>query len=58
MSMGFEDSDELLEAFLSQEGEEALDVFSPGERKLLASSGICFRSRLLDLLRRLFRSGR
>ena len=41
-----------------EEGEEALDVFSPGERKLLASSGICFRSRLLDLLRRLFRSGR
>ena len=41
-----------------EEEEEALDVFSPGERKLLTSAGICFRSRLLDLLRRLFASAR
>ena len=41
-----------------EEEEEALDVFSPGERKLLTSSGICFRFRLLDLLRRIFGSGR
>lgn len=41
-----------------EEEEEALDVFSPEERKLLTSSGICFRFRLLDLLRQIFGSGR
>ena len=41
-----------------EEEEEALDVFSPGERKLITSPGICFRSRLLDLIRRIFGSGR
>lgn len=40
-----------------EEGEEAMDVFSPEERKRITSSGICFRSRLLDLLKRIFGSG-
>ena len=40
-----------------EEEEEALDVFSPEERKRITSSGICFRSRLLDLLKRIFGSG-
>lgn len=37
-----------------EEEEEALDVFSPRERKLIASPGLRFRSRLLDFLRRIF----
>ena len=37
-----------------EEGEEAMDVFSPEEQKRITSSGICFRSRLLDLFRRFF----
>ena len=40
-----------------EEEEEALDVFSSGEWKLVASSGIRFRSRLLDFFRRVFGSG-
>ena len=40
-----------------EEGEEAMDVFSPEEQKRITSSGICFRSRLLDLLKRIFGSG-
>ena len=41
-------------AVSEEEEEEALDVFSPGERKFITSPGICFRSRILDLLRRVF----
>lgn len=37
-----------------EEEEEAMDVFSPGERKLLTSPGICFRFRFLELFRRVF----
>lgn len=40
-----------------EEEEEAMDVFSPGERKLLTSPGICFRFRFLELLKRIFGSG-
>ena len=37
-----------------EEGEEAMDVFSPEERRILTSSGVQLRLRLLDWLKRLF----
>jgi stage II sporulation protein R len=37
-----------------EEGEEAMDVFSPEERRLLTASGVQLRFRLLDWLRRVF----
>lgn len=39
-----------------EEEEEAMDVFSPGERKLITGTGIRFRFRLLELCRRIFGS--
>ena len=41
-------------AVSEEEGEEALDVFSPGERRILSSSGLQLRLRLLDWFRRVF----
>ncbi len=37
-----------------EEGEEALDVFSPQERRLLTASGVRLRFRLGDWVRRIF----
>jgi stage II sporulation protein R len=37
-----------------EEGEEALDVFSPQERRLLTASGVRLRFRLRDWVRRVF----
>ena len=37
-----------------EEGEEALDVFSPQEQRILTASGVQLRLRLLDWLRRVF----
>lgn len=37
-----------------EEGEEAMDVFSPEEQKLLTAAGLRLRFRLLDWLRRVF----
>ncbi len=37
-----------------EEGEEAMDVFSPEEQRLLTASGVQLRFRLLDWLRRVF----
>ena len=41
-------------AVSEEEGEEALDVFSPGEQRILSSSGLQLRLRLLDWFRRVF----
>ena len=37
-----------------EEGEEAMDVFSPEEQRLLTASGVRLRLRLLDWFRRVF----
>ena len=37
-----------------EEGEEAMDVFSPEEQRILTASGVRLRLRLLDWLKRLF----